>query len=70
MDVLRCATLRAAEALWRDDLGSIAPGKRADLLLLRSDPLESLSALRDIERIVYGGRAYEPEALLTGGTKG
>jgi hypothetical protein len=66
MDVLRCATARAAEALGRDDLGTIAPGKRADVLLLRRNPLDDISALRDIERVVADGRVFEPEALLAG----
>jgi imidazolonepropionase-like amidohydrolase len=64
MDVLRSATSRAAEALWRDDLGVIAAGKRADLLLLRSDPLDEIAALRDIERVLQDGRVYEPSKLL------
>ena len=64
MDALRAATARAAEALWRDDLGTIETGKQADLLLLRNDPLQDLGALRDIHRIVLGGRVLEPEALL------
>ena len=66
MDVLRAATSRAAEALRRDDLGTIAPGKRADLLLLRSNPLDDVRALRGIERVVHDGRVYEPATLLGG----
>jgi hypothetical protein len=63
LDVLRAATSRAAEALWRDDLGVLAPGKRADLLLLRRNPLDDIRALQDIERVVHDGRVYDPEAL-------
>ena len=63
-DVLRCATSRAAEALGRDDLGTIEPGKQADLLLLRQNPLEDLAALRDIHRVVQGGRVLDPAELL------
>jgi imidazolonepropionase-like amidohydrolase len=64
MAVLRAATARAAEALRRDDLGIIAPGKRADLLLLRRNPLDDVGALREIDRVVHDGRAFEPAALL------
>lgn len=64
MEVLRAATSRAAEALWRDDLGTIQPGKRADLLLLRRDPLVDLGALRDIERVIHDGQPYDPATLL------
>ncbi len=63
-DVLRAATARAAEAVRRDDLGSIAPGKRADLLLVRRNPLDDVRALRDIHRVVVDGRVYDPAALL------
>jgi len=48
----------------RDDLGVIAPGKRADLLLLRRNPIDSVGALREIDLVVHDGRAYEPSALL------
>ncbi len=66
MELLRAATARAAEALWRDDLGTIEPGKQADLLLLRRNPLDHISALRDdIHRIVQAGRVIDPAALLT-----
>ena len=64
MDVLRAATARAAEALRRDDLGVIAPGKRADVLLLRRNPLGDVSALREIDRVVHDGQVYHPAALL------
>jgi imidazolonepropionase-like amidohydrolase len=64
MEVLRAATARAAEALWRADLGTIEAGKRADLLLLRRNPLEDLGALREIERIVHDGRVFDPAVLL------
>ena len=64
MDVLRAATARAAEALRRDDLGTIEPGKCADLLLLRRNPLDDVRALRDIERIVQDGNVIDPQELL------
>jgi imidazolonepropionase-like amidohydrolase len=43
--VLKSATSVAAEALGRDDLGVIAPGKAADLLAVQGNPLYDLSAL-------------------------
>jgi len=64
MDVIRAATARAAEAIWRDDLGTIAPGKRADILLLRGNPLEGLAALRDIQHIVQDGVVHDPAELF------
>jgi enamidase len=67
MDVLRSATGRAAEAIRRDDLGTIEPGKRADMLLLRGNPLDDLSALRDIDTVIADGVAHDPRTLLSAG---
>ncbi len=64
MDVIRAATSRAAEALWRDDLGTVQPGKRADILLLRADPLADLAALRNIQHVVRDGRVFDPVDLF------
>jgi hypothetical protein len=36
------------------------------VLLLRRNPLDDVSALRDIERVVADGRVFEPEELLAG----
>lgn len=44
-DALRAATAEAAKFLRRTDIGTIEPGKVADLVLLRGDPL------RDIENV-------------------
>jgi hypothetical protein len=64
MDVIRASPARAAEALWRDDLGTIESGKRADFLLLRSDPLLDIAALRDIQHVVQDGKVHNPQDLL------
>ena len=64
MDVLRAATSSAARALWRDDLGEIAAGKRADLLLLRRNPLDDVGALREIHRVVHNGKVFTPADLM------
>jgi imidazolonepropionase-like amidohydrolase len=43
---LRAATVRAADAIGRPDLGRIAPGAKADLVVLEGRPWEDLDALR------------------------
>ena len=42
------ATVAAAEALGRDDLGTIAPGKRADLIAVAASPLSPSRGCRRI----------------------
>ena len=61
MDVLRAATGSAARALgMADSLGAIQPGRMADLVVLNRDPLQDLSALRDISCVFKGGAITEP----------
>ncbi len=60
-EVLEAATLRAARALGVEDrTGSIAPGKDADLIAIRGDPLRDVSALHRIELVVMRGRQVIP----------
>jgi imidazolonepropionase-like amidohydrolase len=48
LDVLRWATKNGAEAAGRgDELGTIAPGKLADLLVIDGDPIADITCLRD-----------------------
>ena len=45
------------------ELGTIAAGKRADLVLVDGDPLAQISDIRKISVVVTDGRAYETAAL-------
>ena len=62
--ILRAATLDNATALGlAHDLGSIEVGKRADLLLLKQDPLAHMSAYDSIETIFLNGQPIARETL-------
>lgn len=62
--ILRAATLDNATALGLShELGSIEVGKRADLLLLRENPLANVSAYDSIETIFLNGEPIAREAL-------
>jgi imidazolonepropionase-like amidohydrolase len=63
-DILRIATLNGALYLNRErDLGSIEPGKLADMVLLRSDPTRDVAAYQAIEAVFKGGRRIDLDAL-------
>ena len=53
--VLVAATSSAARHLQRADLGVVAPGKRADLILVSGNPIENISALRTLAMTIQNG---------------
>lgn len=59
------ATSAAAEALGVDGtVGSLAPGKKADLLVIDGDPTQDISALRNVKTVILGGRiVHQPAAV-------
>ena len=63
--VLRTATIDAARMLGLEhELGSIEPGKLADLLILDADPLADMGNVYRIFRVVKGGEVYSQGELL------
>ena len=67
LDVLTIATLNGARFLGRErDLGSIEPGKLADLVLVEGNPLEDIGAAHKVRRVFANGRGFELKDLLEG----
>ena len=62
-EALAAATSRPADEFGLDDRGRIAPGLRADLLLVRGDPTVDILATRDIVAVIRGGVLVDREAL-------
>jgi len=56
MQALASATSVAAAALGRNDLGSVKPGRVADLVAVGANPLEDIGVLQCIDGVVQGGR--------------
>jgi hypothetical protein len=57
---LQIATFNAARLLKQDkDLGSIAPGKRADLVLVEGNPAEHISDIRRCRLVIKNGVLYK-----------
>ena len=61
--VIVAATSRAAEFLGVTDTGTLAPGKRADLLVLDANPLDDIRNTRRISAIYLAGAAVDRAAL-------
>lgn len=57
MEAIETATVHAARLLGQEDeIGTIEPGKRADLVAVAGDPLADVAALLDVAAVVQGGR--------------
>ena len=52
---IRAATLSAADLLGRPELGSIEPGKAADLIAVSGSPLEDVTRLERVDFVMHGG---------------
>jgi imidazolonepropionase-like amidohydrolase len=64
LDVLTIATRNGAEALGMlNEAGTIAVGKRADLVVLGGDPVADIRNTRKVERVWLGTRELDPAAL-------
>ena len=63
--ILKSATIDAARSIQKEnEIGSIAIGKQADLVLLRENPLANIMAIQQIESVIHQGIAYNPSDIL------
>ncbi len=64
LEVLRCATVNGSKIIGRpQDLGSIEPGKLADLLILDKNPLENIHNTKTIHWVMKNGELFEGDTL-------
>jgi hypothetical protein len=65
VDAIRIATLNGAQYLKRADrVGSIAKGKRADLLIVRGDPASHIADIENAEMVFKDGVGYDSQRLF------
>jgi Tol biopolymer transport system component/imidazolonepropionase-like amidohydrolase len=67
VDALKTATITAAEALGAAaDLGSIEPGKLADMVVVDGDPLTRIEDARKVITVIKNGQVLDMKLIMTG----
>jgi hypothetical protein len=65
VEALRCATSTNAQVIDKaDSLGRIAPGRVADLTIVRGDPTHDIRDIENVVAVVHRGRMFDPQTLL------
>jgi imidazolonepropionase-like amidohydrolase len=62
-DAIETATHNTAQLLGADSLGLVAPGKLADLVVLKANPLTDIRNTRQVERVMVRGQLYLADSL-------
>ena len=64
LDALRSATIVPARVMKRDkEMGTVAPGKLADVILIDGDPTADIKNIRRVVLTVRDGQVYDPAKL-------
>ena len=65
MEAILTATQYAAEALGQEkNMGTIAEGKSANIVILNKNPLEDIHAIREIHSVIKDGKILKRGKLL------
>ena len=60
LEAIRAATTSAADLIgWPDDVGAVEPGKFADLIAVRGDPIADITILQHVKFVMKGGRVIK-----------
>jgi imidazolonepropionase-like amidohydrolase len=67
VDALRTATVNASDLLGlAKQIGSVTPGKYADIIAVSTDPLQDVTTLQNVQFVMKGGRVYKQSGHAVG----
>jgi imidazolonepropionase-like amidohydrolase len=64
LQAIQTATLVPASVMKQETIaGTIAPGHRADLIIVEGDPLTQIRDIRNVQTVIKDGQVYDPVEL-------
>jgi adenine deaminase len=64
LQAIRCATINGAAYLGMDkEIGSLEPGKLADLVIMNESPLDDIRNSEKIKYVMVNGRLYDSDSM-------
>ena len=65
MEAIKIATFNGAKFLGEDTrIGSIAPGKQADLMIVKGNPATKITDIKNVEIVFKDGIGYDSNKLI------
>jgi imidazolonepropionase-like amidohydrolase len=67
MEILKCTTANAAKTFGGETgakIGSLQPGYYADLVILKSNPIDDIKNASDIDSVMKNGVLYQADSIL------
>ena len=65
LEAIQIVTLNGAKYLGREArIGSIAPGKQADLVIINGNPAAAIADIRNVETVFKQGIGFDPQKLI------
>jgi imidazolonepropionase-like amidohydrolase len=64
IEAIHIATANGAQFLGESEIGAVAPGMKADLVIIRGDPTANISDIEKVKIVFKDGLGYDPPKLL------
>ena len=65
LEAIRCGTENGAVYLGRQErIGTLAPGKQADIVLIKGDPSKNIEDIENVETVFKAGVGYDSKKLI------
>ncbi len=64
LEAIHIATFNGAQYLGDADIGSLAAGRRADLVVIKGDPSQKIEDIENVEIVFKDGIGYDPAKLI------